>query len=149
MKQLDTWCSLILSYYKHKKWYSLDVAESETSELFYNRSIDRKLNLDEIYVILEELRRRGNVEWEDKRRNRCLVMWRSPDEWAKLIYKWITERGMLNSVCTYYEITDGDNSKNQEFYGLDVWLLKRALQCLEKEGKAEIFESDDGGVKFF
>ena len=31
----------------------------------------------------------GNVEWQDKQKSRCLVMWRSPQEWGQLIYQWV------------------------------------------------------------
>ena len=31
----------------------------------------------------------GNIEWEDKKKQRCFVMWRTPDEWAALIFKWV------------------------------------------------------------
>ena len=31
----------------------------------------------------------GNIEWEDKRKQRCFIMWRTPDEWASLIFKWV------------------------------------------------------------
>ena len=31
----------------------------------------------------------GNVEWQDSQKTRCLVMWRSPSEWGKLIYQWV------------------------------------------------------------
>ena len=33
----------------------------------------------------------GNVEWQDSNKTRCLVMWRSPQEWGKLIYQWVSE----------------------------------------------------------
>lgn len=37
-----------------------------------------------------------------------------------------------------------------EFHGLEEWMLLRALQALQTEGKAEIITMDDGkGVKFF
>lgn len=37
-----------------------------------------------------------------------------------------------------------------EFHGLEEWMLLRALQALQAEGKAEIIMMDDGkGVKFF
>lgn len=38
----------------------------------------------------------GNVEWQDKQRVRCLVMWRSPKEWGQLILQWVSIY-----VCTY------------------------------------------------
>jgi len=31
----------------------------------------------------------GHVEWTDKSRRQCLVMWRTPSEWGKLIYGWV------------------------------------------------------------
>ena len=31
----------------------------------------------------------GNVEWQDRNRSRCLVMWRSPQEWGQLIFQWV------------------------------------------------------------
>lgn len=37
-----------------------------------------------------------------------------------------------------------------EFHGLEEWMLLRALQALQADGKAEIITMDDGkGVKFF
>ena len=37
-----------------------------------------------------------------------------------------------------------------EFHGLDDWLLKRALETLEKQRKAELILFDGNeGVKFF
>ena len=32
----------------------------------------------------------GHVEWTDATRKRCLVMWRTPAEWGKLIYSWVS-----------------------------------------------------------
>lgn len=34
----------------------------------------------------------GNLEWQDKNKSRCLVMWRRPEEWAKFIYQWVSLR---------------------------------------------------------
>lgn len=31
----------------------------------------------------------GNVEWTDKTKKQCLVMWRTPQEWGNLIYQWV------------------------------------------------------------
>ena len=32
---------------------------------------------------------KGNVEWQNTEKTRCLVMWRSPREWGELIYRWV------------------------------------------------------------
>lgn len=76
-----------------------------------------KLSLEAIQVVFEELRKKGmvvlhlslcclvsdsfqprcrvisgNLEWQDKNKSRCLVMWRRPEEWAKFIYQWVSVR---------------------------------------------------------
>ena len=31
----------------------------------------------------------GNLEWLDKKKDRCYIMWRSPQEWGSIIYQWV------------------------------------------------------------
>ncbi|NWQ61579.1 VPS25 protein, partial [Tyrannus savana] len=109
-----------------------------------------KLPLESIQVVLEELRKNGNLEWLDKNKTSFLIMWRRPEEWGKLIYQWVLRNGLTNSVFTLYELASGDDTESEEFHGLDEAMLLRALQALQQEHKAEIITLDDGrGVKFF
>ncbi|NXT14139.1 VPS25 protein, partial [Prunella fulvescens] len=109
-----------------------------------------KLPLESIQVVLEELRKNGNLEWLDKNKTSFLIMWKRPEEWGKLIYQWVSKNGLTNSVFTLYELVSGDDTENEEFHGLDEATLLRALQALQQEHKAEIITLDDGrGVKFF
>ncbi len=72
----------------------------------------------------------GNIEWQDKQKSRCLVMWRTPQEWGQLILQWVSQEiflkatfhivlyqaknnGLENSVCTLYEIHSGEDSENE------------------------------------
>ncbi|XP_064598356.1 vacuolar protein-sorting-associated protein 25-like [Liolophura sinensis] len=146
-KQLEAWCSLVLNYHKQRKVYSLDVNEAQDSPLFHNKKISRKLSSDGINIVLEELLKSGHLEWQDKSRKKCLIMWRTPEEWGSLIYKWASDNNMTGSVCTLFEITKGEDSSNQEFHGLEEWLLLRALKTLEVDRKAELMGNE--GVKFF
>ena len=107
--------------------------------------------------ILDELARSGNVEWLNGQRSQCLVYWRSPADWARLILAWVEESGRRGQVCTVYEISQGDEVESQEFYQLDGKVLMKALKQLEREGKAQIFQGSGGtgggseaglGVKF-
>ncbi|XP_005994078.1 vacuolar protein-sorting-associated protein 25 [Latimeria chalumnae] len=149
-KQLTAWCSLILSYCRHHKLYALTVMEAQESPLFNNKKMQRKLSMETILVVLEELRKKGNLEWLDKNKTSCLIMWRRPEEWGKVIYQWVSKNGMTNSVFTLYELTNGDDTENEEFHGLEELLLLRALQALQLERKAEIITLNDSkGVKFF
>ena len=99
-------------------------------------------------TILEDLCSRGNLEWTDKSKKRAHIYWRSPEEWGSLIYTYVKERGMTNTVCTFYELTEGSDTVEQKFHGLENELLIKSLQTLEQQRKAEIFP-DEEGVKFF
>jgi len=49
-----------------------------------------------------------------------------------------------------YEIVEGDASVDQEFHGMDMEVLRKGLAVLTKQGKAQVFGTDDQqGVKFF
>lgn len=42
----------------------------------------------------------GNLEWLDKNKSRCLVMWRRPEEWGKLIYQWVSHQIWRQTVLS-------------------------------------------------
>ena len=73
---------------------------------------------------------------------------RSPEEWGSLIYTYVKDRGMNNTVFTLYELAEGSDTVGQEFHGLENELLIKSLKTLERKRKAEIF-ADNEGVKFF
>ncbi|CAF3028771.1 unnamed protein product [Rotaria sp. Silwood2] len=148
-KQLDGWCSLILDYCRLKKVCTFDVNDASKFPPFFNAKINRQLDNNFIQILLEELRSRGHIEWEDKNKRRCLILWKSPEEWAKTIYQWITSRGMNGTVCTFYELLHGDDTRSAEFHNIDPKLFRRILNELEKRGQATTFsENGADGVKF-
>eukprot|EP00039_Didymoeca_costata_P028002 m.19692 g.19692 ORF g.19692 m.19692 type:complete len:177 (-) comp6650_c0_seq1:4038-4568(-) len=152
-KQLDAWKELVLSYCKHEKIEILDIHEAPKLPLFNNADIQRSLKQKSIVTVLEYLNESGNLEWLDKEKSRCLVFWRSPNEWAKLIYDWVNATGSQNSVFTLYEMNEGDTGKDTEFHGIGNELLLRALQKLESDGKAQLMKTEPDvttydGVKF-
>uniref|UniRef100_A0A5F7ZB52 Vacuolar protein-sorting-associated protein 25 n=2 Tax=Catarrhini TaxID=9526 RepID=A0A5F7ZB52_MACMU len=88
-KQLAAWCSLVLSFCRLHKQSSMTVMEAQESPLFNNVKLQRKLPVESIQIVLEELRKKGNLEWLDKSKSSFLIMWRRPEEWGKLIYQWV------------------------------------------------------------
>lgn len=139
-----------MNYHRAQKLFVLDVTEALSSPLFFNRSISRKLSSEGLREVLNFMSSKGTITWTDKEQNRCYVFWRSAEEWAKLIYEWAESTGNTTSVCTLYELVNGDDTKDTEFSGLDTGILKMALQALEKQGKAELMAFDGNeGVKFF
>lgn len=146
-KQLDAWRSLVLEYHKSSKSCILDVQEADGSPLFFNAVISRKLSPEGINAVLEFLQKNGNAEPLDKTKVRWLILWHTLAEWADIIYQHAQENGLVNSVCTFYELV---NTPDKEFTGLSQEVLIKVLEKLQDDEKAELIISNDiSGVKFF
>jgi ESCRT-II complex subunit VPS25 len=94
-----------------------------------------------------------HAEWENKEKLRCIIWWRRPEEWGQLIYDWACAHGLLQTICTLYEIVQGDLSKNTEFYGIDINIVYLSFLSLEKKGKVKMIKNpsspmEEYGVKF-
>lgn len=149
-KQIAAWKSLLLEYFRVTKQAIVDIREVHSNPLFNNTAINRKLPSDVILLILEELMKSGNATPLDKSKQRWLVYWHTLEEWGEIIYTWVQENGLVGSVFTLFELTQGEDTTDQEFHGLDAEILTRALKTLETSGKAELISFDDNqGVKFF
>lgn len=154
-KQIEAWCSLILAYCRHHNIFVLDLpsAQSKSLPLFHNQDIERRLSSDALKAVFDQLHSRGQCEWLDgKIKNSSLIYWKTPTEWGNLIYNWAVGTGNTNTVCTFFELKEGDDVAGEEFFGIDDRALINALQTLEKQRKAEIIRDENEdiqGVKFF
>lgn len=104
---------MILEYCKQNKITTLDINEAQNNPPFCNTSINRKLPLDGMITVLEYMSKTGNAAAIDKNKNKWEVYWHSLEEWGNIIYSWASENAMTNSVCTLFEIVQGDNSTDQ------------------------------------
>lgn len=146
--QLSVWASLVLKYFRHNRETQFTIGDEIV--LFSNQQIQRKLSNDGILLIMEELEKSGNAAPVDKKKLQWEIYWHPLDEWGNIIYKWASDNGMANTVCTLYEISQGENSVDEEFYGLDQSVLTKALKTLQAKQKCELMSFDDNeGVKFF
>ncbi|KAJ2806420.1 hypothetical protein H4S07_003807 [Coemansia furcata] len=153
-EQRQQWCDLVLAYYRHNRLYSMSLAEAVTEPPFANRQLRRALRVDVLREIVDELVKQGNAVWVGAKNTKdtCLVFWRKPEVWATMIHQWASERGLLNAVLTVFELANGDDTAGQEFHGLDAATLRRALDVLQSQGKAQLFvgtSDEDLGVKLF
>lgn len=127
----------------------MQVADALTHPLFHNKELGRGLTEEGLQTVLSDLQQHGHLEWTDKRHSKFLIHWKTVNQWAKMIYDHVTDCGLTGSVCTFYELTQSDDVRDKEFHGLDESVLRKALNCLQQEGKAVLinFEGADG-VKF-
>lgn len=114
-----------------------------------------KLSVDDRHLFLSDLEASGGGRWLGADKRRFLVLWRSPNEWADLLYAWVKQSGMEDSVMSFEELVRGNDlalSGGAELQGLPRELLSAMIRMLEERGKAKVFKGtaqDDVGVKFF
>lgn len=148
-QQLTTWAELLLKYQKHINQVNLNVND-ESSPLFFNEPLNRRLNSEGRQLILEHLEQTGHASALDKKKTEWEIYWYTLDELGNMLYKWASDSGHTGSVCTLYELSKGDDAAGQDFHGIDENVLLKALQKLETTGKCEVISFDDNqGVKFF
>lgn len=75
--------------------------------------ITGRLPPEAVLVILEELGKSGNASPLDKTKQRWLVYWHTLEEWGDIIYNWAQENGFIGSVCTFFELTQGEDTTEQ------------------------------------
>ncbi|KAJ2843175.1 Vacuolar protein-sorting-associated protein 25, partial [Coemansia erecta] len=128
-EQRRMWCDLILAYFRHMRLSGMTLAEVVTEPPFSNRRIHRSLRVDMLREIVEELVKQGNACWTGPKNTNdaCLVFWRKPEAWASIIHQWVSDAGMLNTVLTFFELANGEDTADQEFHNMDPVTLRRAL----------------------
>ncbi|KAI5370388.1 putative ESCRT-II complex, Vps25 subunit, winged helix-like DNA-binding domain superfamily [Septoria linicola] len=156
-RQLELWSSLVTSYCAYHRLFRLSLS-APPADLFANSSISRSLKPADIRAIIDHMSQPSNgpsAEWivptgRGETSNTCYVYWKTPAEWADLIYTFIEETGQKGAVLTIYELREGESSLGREWKDIDEALLRKALGVLVKRGKAQVFgQEENAGVKFF
>ncbi|KAF8634193.1 hypothetical protein AX15_001008 [Amanita polypyramis BW_CC] len=150
----DHWIRLILTYARHRKLFFLKVEDAETSEndwdeVLKNERINRKMLPSHLSHIIEAMVKRNVATYEPPKQTRSVMLyWRSPEEWAEVLHSWATSTGQLNTILTYYDITDPP--VESDLKNIPIPLLKRAISILLRTGKAQVIGISEGeGVRFF
>lgn len=156
-KQISAWASLVLEYYKTTKQAVLDIREIHSFPLFNNTAIkskllnaivhlmfikDRikslnhlnisgKLPAEVVSIVLDNLTKSGNACPLDKTKQRWLIYWHTLDEWGDIIYTWAQNNGFIGSVCTLFELTQGDNTIDEgeliQIYNLKFFYIQMLI----------------------
>ncbi|KAJ2915947.1 hypothetical protein MD484_g4470, partial [Candolleomyces efflorescens] len=83
-----------------------------------------------------------------KQTRTVLLYWRLPEEWAEVLYQWASSTGQLNTILTFYDITDPP--VESPLSNIPIPLLRKAITILIKSNRAQTIAIPDGeGVRFF
>ncbi|KAL0248131.1 hypothetical protein GEMRC1_003367 [Eukaryota sp. GEM-RC1] len=150
-KQLESWCQLVLDYCQHHTHYFIIPSEMQSSDLFTNAAINRRLDETQIVRVIDALVHKGRAEWCSIDKQRALIFFRTPEEWADILSSILDKYGQKNSVCTLYELSHGDLARGTPLMGCPYDLILRAISVIQNRGQARLIEEDtleETGVKF-
>lgn len=123
-------------------------ANAAKPPLFKNPEIERSAPPELIKSILNHLihkLERGAYVNPKQQDAGILVFWRTPEEWARILYDHVDKTGQLGSILTVYEITLLDElAVDESFRNLDYNLLLLVIEVLVKQGKAQVLRAEDG-----
>ncbi|BGP53115.1 hypothetical protein JCM8202_004198 [Rhodotorula sphaerocarpa] len=156
--QLAQWQLLVLAWARYNKAWQIDISEQTcAAPPFANPQIKRQLNLATLRLVLDALVSSSSAEYDAKPAKgrpatSAWIYWKRPDEWATVLYDWVKETGQTNSIMTFYELTEGgDLVHTTEFYRMPIPLLRKVLDILIRQGKAQVLKGvgeEGDGVKF-
>ncbi|KAG6330790.1 hypothetical protein ID866_8301 [Astraeus odoratus] len=148
----EHWTRLILSYARYRHLFILRVEDAEVAggdwdEILRNERINRRILPNYLASLISKLVSRNLAFYEPPKQTRSVVvLWRLPEEWADVLHSWATATGQLNSILTFYEITDPPVPS--PLSGIPVSLLRRAITILTRSGRAQVIGVADGeGVR--
>ena len=91
--QRAAWSAFILDYCRFHKLWRLHISDALETDLFYNKSLNKRLKLKDAMEVLEGMISEGWLE-DPEKSTVVVVYWRKPEEWANTIYDWVGGIGM-------------------------------------------------------
>ncbi|KAJ7621653.1 ESCRT-II complex vps25 subunit [Mycena polygramma] len=150
----EQWITLILTYARHRKLFVLRVEDTERTdsdwvEVLRNERINRKLLPSFMSSIIATMVSKNLATYDPPGQTRSVLLyWRLPEEWAEVLHGWAISTGQLNTILTFYEITDPPVPS--PLSDIPIALLRKAIAVLAKTGRSQSIAVADGeGVRLF
>ncbi|KAH9995496.1 winged helix DNA-binding domain-containing protein [Russula vinacea] len=150
----EQWMRLLLAYARHRGSFILRIEDAEGTgggewdEVLRNPRINRRLKPTQLADIIGTMVDMNLAVYEPPKQMRAVLLyWRLPEEWAEVLHEWATKTGQLNTILTFYEISNPPVPS--ALSGIPESLLRSAIAILAKAGRAQLISISDGdGVRF-
>jgi ESCRT-II complex subunit VPS25 len=148
-QQLKLWRRVVLEWFAANPAHKVLALDSFPP--FANDKIERKLDAVGRKAVAQDLIESGHGAWQAD--NTTLYVYvKTPADWAAVIYEFVSSNGLQGAIYTLYELHSGDLTRATSIQGMEPTALLRALELLERAGKAQVFPNDESidetGVKF-
>ena len=151
-KQIEMWIKLIIQFCKDNKVWRLSKSEF-FENMGKNPNIKRKLNNEAVDVIFSSLVEQKKAMYVNpKILDDIFILWKSYDEWEKILTDAAINRKSIEKIETLDFITQDEENSAEEYYNMDRDLLLRILTDMENKGQCGLLKDENGSyiaVKFF
>lgn len=160
--QQQRWGDIVLAYCRHHRLFRISLSGApvagqqlneddldldggtakvegmDTTDLFHNRAIGRRLHAADARWVVAGLIKQGRAEWYSTESGSsstsgglngagggewaggadagandvAWIYWRTPEEWAALVEGWVDETGHRGAVMTLYELVQGEGTRS-------------------------------------
>jgi hypothetical protein len=82
------------------------------------------------------------------------MIWRRPEQWTSIFHDWAEKNSMKNTVLTYWELREGDDTINAPFHLMEMDIMHQTFELMQKQKRAQILPArepdkfDEYAVKF-
>ena len=146
------WLKLIIQFCKDNKVWRLSKSEF-FENMGKNPNIKRKLNNEAVDLIFNSLVQEKKAMYVNpKILDDIFILWKSYDEWEKILTDAAINRKSIETIETLDFITQDEENSTEEYYNMDRDLLIRILTDMENKGQCGLLKDENGSyiaVKFF
>lgn len=126
-----------------------EVPGRDWDEILCNERINRRITPSYLASLMAVMVAKNVAVYELSRQTHAVLLsWRLSEEWADLLHSSATATSQLNTILTFYEMSDPPILS--PLSGIPISLLRQAITILSRSNLAQIIGVADGeGVRFF
>jgi len=142
---LEKWGDLVLLYCRTTISHVIALEELRTLEPFTNGNHGKKISLEQMQFLIDDLIRKELAKWLDDSKLRARIYYKTLEEFAEMLIKYIFDRGL----DTEYLITLKElRGFEQEWSSLPDEDLDELLKILEKQKKVKPMDKQREAFSF-
>lgn len=145
---LESWSAIVLDYSRIFVIHVININELRNVHPFNNTKINKRLSLDQVREIIDQLVKQNVAKWlDEKTKTRARIYWKTNDEWADHLLDFMIETGRVVEIHSLFDLSQLDQHWS-ELPADDLVIVcemlveRKVAKWLNKEKTIIQFEAD-------
>ena len=145
---LESWSAIVLDYSRIFVIHIININELRNIHPFHNKKIGKRLTLDQVREIIDQLVSQNIARWLDEdKKTRARIYWRSNEEWADELLDFMIETGRVVEIHSLYDLTQLEEKwcnlpADDLIIVCEMLVERKVARWLNKEKTIIQFEAD-------